>query len=266
MRVDRVTQLPLFDEGQVEAGHSTGRDIAISVEHESHHFASKRLNQRAGLGPLDEDEPRPLVRGDEWPSDLPKAPRASKRVEEVPPKEPSAAPANTGGDSGDLAARIARLEEDAKSREENLTSALAQAGDKLDLPKGANASRCCSCDGVVTFAPAGHCDCPLGGAETRPAPAGCQAATSTFKGRVPCAANCREIFWGKDKAQEAEKAIASVEAAEVHPSTKTTVTASPPKVADVKIVAETKLAGEDPEAAEAKFASWSDKLDQLEQA
>merc|ERR1740138_1417024 len=99
-----------------------------------------------------------------------------------------------------------------------MTAALAQAGDRLDLPKGADASRCCSCDGVVTFAPTGRCVCPVGGAETRAAAQGCQAATETFRGREHCASACREIFWGKAKASHA--AEKGAEAAEATPSAK----------------------------------------------
>lgn len=238
--VDRVTQLPLWDEGQVQAGHATGRDIAISVEHDTHHFGANRLNKRAGLE-IDEDAVRPLIRGDEWPAEVSKAPRAVKRVHEVAPAEKhdgSDAAARGSSSEGGLAARVAQLEAESKAREETLTAALAQAGDKMELPKGANASKCCSCDGVVTFAPAGRCYCPMGSAETRPAPGGCQAATDMFKGRSSCAGSCREIFWGKERAQKLEK----VEAVAAAPVLTSAPGASRAKVAEEQLMAEAKTA------------------------
>jgi hypothetical protein len=228
MNVDRVTQLPLWDEGQVQGGHSTGRDIAISVEHDNHYLTNSHLNRRAGITPVDEDEPRPLVRGDEWPSQLPKAPKAKQKVVERIEEADTDRASVPSHESSELMARVAKLESDQKAREATLTSALAQAGDKLDLPQGAKASRCCSCDGVVTFSPTGKCDCPLGGAETRPAPPGCQAAAPSFKGRAPCADGCREAFWGKEKAAGVREAMAD-EAAETVKKTN----ASQRKTADV---------------------------------
>lgn len=214
MSVDRVTQLPLWEEGQI-GGRSSGRDIAVSLERDSARHAAQAMDQRAGAH-IDEDQPRALVTGREFPSELKARPKMARGEEASamanlpdPPAQEDA-PADTSSSTGsanesDLLKRIAKLEREAKTREANLQAALAQAGDRLDIPQGVAASKCCSCNGVVTFAPSGKCICPLGEAETRPAAAGCQATAASFKGRAECADSCREAFWGKDRADLAKK-------------------------------------------------------------
>lgn len=217
--VDRVTQLPLFEDGKVEAGHTIGRDINVSIANENSYF--HRHREKAGLQHPDQEDDRLVVRGDEWPSEV-KAKRQAraelKASQEKLRKQQAllaqaeqdsdargakfdrASPtthawssaasdkirakphhANYGEDVGRsaLERRVAALEADNRKKEEQLNTMLAQVQERMNLPRGQQPSSCCQCGGVVTYAPHGHCSCPYGSAESRAAPAGCHASLET---------------------------------------------------------------------------------------
>lgn len=299
--IDRVTQLPLFADGNVKAGHSIGRDINISIANEHSFFRRQKNLEKWGLrhpeqgsasrsAPVNDENDeeqttqapdREVVGGDEWPSEIKakkewKAQRRQelqKRQEEAslasgvakvrdPPRNPKfkdphrsldresgeddnepqtqadddaadddgaerEEQAETGvietrGDSGSdsvLAKRIAALEAESRKKDEQLKAAMAQMTERANLPVGQPGSRCCQCQGVVTFAADGKCLCPTGDAETRMPPAGCQpGAGDMYKGVQECAHGCREVFWGKERTRKVEDverddsaAIAAVE-------------------------------------------------------
>jgi len=109
-----------------------------------------------------------------------------------------------------LERRVADLEAQNEKKEEQLKAMAAQVQERMTLPRGQQPSSCCQCDGVVTYAPHGHCSCPYGAAESRAAPAGCQASMeASYKGMKACASACQEVFTGKAGSRERAAALNS---------------------------------------------------------